>query len=268
MLDISTDIWWKFGVDFIPTPPDEDVGKKNSAGATTSSLSDLLNIAKTHGRGLRIQRLERFGGRMRGLWRSWRRRFPGRDVGINLYYSPPAQKMSSDKDDPPSDKDPVLTLDSQDDPPSDKDPVLTLDSHADDMDEFILQVGGRKLWQIDFSSVNGTEETAAGHGYGHGLANQTRFSGSGGTMLMRNPGDSVLDELRRVVRERERKRANSTIMMVQEVVRPNGALFSSKQLPGDLSSARNGPDFRSMAGPNLDWFEIFLFHGERTTSYN
>ena len=151
---------------------------------------------------------------MRGLWRSWRRRFPNRDVGINLYYSPPGTP-----EDEPTNQ-----------PSSSSNSTTTLSQHADIMDEFIIQLGGKKRWNIEMSSNSSSSVL---------LDN---------LMQEFNPGNAGSNSS-----------TEGSAPVVAAVVHqrpptpPKG--FSSKQPLTDLSSARNGPDFSvtEVSGPNLDW---------------
>mmetsp|Transcript_22395 Transcript_22395/g.56594 ORF Transcript_22395/g.56594 Transcript_22395/m.56594 type:complete len:784 (+) Transcript_22395:118-2469(+) len=115
---------------------------------TASSLSELVRYAAARDRSVRIQRLERFGGTMRNLHTDFSRLFaeadehidsgeeerePVLDVGVNLYYASRAEPGTSAAA-----------------PSSER----TLAPHADDMDEFVIHLHGRKRWTFP-----GTNET-------------------------------------------------------------------------------------------------------------
>ncbi|CAD7927788.1 unnamed protein product [Amoebophrya sp. A120] len=117
---------------------------------SSSSLRELVTFSQEHQRSVRVQRLERFGGRMRALHTDFSNLFPKRDVGINLYYSPappPYLEIESK-----ADLSAMMTTAGNKAGPS-RDPVggggkTTLDPHADDMDEFVVQVFGYKKWRF------------------------------------------------------------------------------------------------------------------------
>jgi len=129
-LEDTTSIWGRKS----RFPGSEDYQGRNEEKAVkkkpkSSSLSELIKHAKSQGKGVRIQRIERFGGHIRELYLQFQEYFGQRgfDVGFNIYYSPGNL------------------------------PSTSLPGHSDDMHEFVIHLAGRKEWTFSSKPVKTSE---------------------------------------------------------------------------------------------------------------